>query len=79
MSTSTIATFRTRTRSKAPFALVKVTYGPQSVEQALAGIKPRPQSIKVLGYAHSTGPRVEARAKRLGARIVPIVRGWVEV
>lgn len=53
-----------KTRSKAPYALVRV---------------PREGEPRLLGYAYSKSERVVARAHRLGARILPIVGGRVEI
>lgn len=55
MTTFTTKTVTIKTRSTAPFALVKGEY--------------------LMGYAHSRGPLVIARARRIGATIVPIVDG----
>ena len=53
-----------RTRSRAPLALVR-TY--------------RDGSSAIVGYAHSGSPAVVARARRLSARLRPIIDGKVEV
>jgi hypothetical protein len=67
--------FAAKTRSKHPFALVTFVrsspFGPFGARAVIG--------IKIVGFAASEGKAVQARARRLGAIIVPISGGQVEV
>ena len=65
-------TFTIRTRSTHPFALVRWVR-----EGSYPDV--RVVDLRLVGYAASEGPRVEARARRESAFIVPIVDGRIEV
>lgn len=72
-----------KTRSNAPFALVKRYFGkPEygTVNGKYAVVKPGAfRDAEIVGYAHSRSNAVLARARRLGADILPIVYGKVTV
>jgi len=75
-------TFTVKTRSTAPYALLHVHYHPAVYEPVGSMHKVKeaePYAASLVGYAHSTGPAVVARARKLGARIVPIIAGKAEV
>lgn len=73
-------TFTLRTRSTHPYALVHL-YGPRTTFDKVTGklVPGHVDGIELVGYAASTGPAVAARARRLGARIVPIIDGTITV
>lgn len=76
-------TFTLKTRSKAPYALVKVyftkpEYG--TVDGRYTIVTPAvPTDAEIVGYAHSGNAAVSARCRRLGAKLLSIVDGKVEV
>lgn len=67
-----------KTRSQAKYALVRTEHTKATYA---AGVLTPGEFIdaKIIGYAYSTKHTVELRAKRLGAVILPIVDGKVEV
>lgn len=75
MTTETTTTHTIRTRSTHPFALVGFDRGEPEGPYRIRPIT----GIHLLGYAASEGPAVVKRAKRLGARIVPIADGRISV
>lgn len=72
-----------KTRSGAPFALVKLYFGkPEygTVNGRYAVVTPAPfTGAEIVGYAHSGNAAVTARCRRLGAKLLPIVAGKVTV
>jgi hypothetical protein len=72
-----------KTRSKAPYALVKLyftkpEYG--TVNGRYAVVTPAKfTGAEIVGYAHSGSAAVTARCRRLGAKLLPITGGKVEV
>ena len=76
MATTTITL---KTRSKAPYALVKLRYT-KPVYEGVVKVTPAIfAAAEIVGYAHSGSPAVTARCRRLGAKLLPIVAGMVTV
>lgn len=77
-----MTTYTIKTRSTHPFALVKVLYHPAVYEPVHSMHKVRerePYAAELVGYAASKSAAVMARARRLGAVVLPIVEGKVVV
>ena len=78
-----MTTITLKTRSKAPYALVKLyftkpEYG--TVNGRYAVVVPAEfKNAEIVGYAHSGSAAVSARCRRLGAKLLPIEAGKVEV
>ena len=72
-----------KTRSNAPYALVKLYFSkPEygTVNGRYAMVTPGEfRSAEIVGYAHSGSAAVMARCRRLGAKLVPIFNGKVTV
>jgi hypothetical protein len=67
--TTPTTTVTIKTRSKAVYALVRAYY-------EKGDILPGPfTGAEIVGYAHSASPAVLTRARRLRAKLVPIVDG----
>jgi hypothetical protein len=71
--------FVIRSRSSHPFALVAPIVARKAAFVDGAIVPPVISGARLVGYAASQSPAVKARARRLGARIVPIIDGKVEV
>ena len=76
-----MTTITLKTRSKAPYALVKL-YFTKPVYEGLTTKVVTPSKFtgaEIVGYAHSGSAAVSARCRRLGAKLLPIEAGKVEV
>ena len=72
-----------KTRSGAPFALVKLyftkpEYGTVNGRYAVV-VPAKFRDAEIVGYAHSGSAAVSARCRRLGAKLLPIEGGKVTV
>lgn len=72
-------TYTIKTRTTHPYCLVKVRYAGKATYEAGVYALPAPTGAEIVGYAATAGPKVTARAKRLGAHLVPVVAGAVTV
>jgi hypothetical protein len=71
-----------KTRSKAPYALVKLYFAKGEYVPGPTGLAHKPGAFtgaEIVGYAHSGSAAVSARCRRLGAKLLPIVGGKVTV
>lgn len=68
-----------KTRSKAPYALVKLYFTKPVYEGLVKVTSAKFTGAEIVGYAHSHSAAVSARCRRLGAKLLPIEGGKVTV
>jgi hypothetical protein len=71
----TARTFTIRTRSRHPYALIALDRGEPTGRYGLRPVT----GARIVGYAASRSARVLKRAEGLGAAVMPITDGRVEV
>lgn len=79
---SGVPTIVLKTKTTRPFVLVKARYEKATYDRVARRLIPGAFiRAEIVGYAETDGPKVKARARRLGAHILPVTdyKVYVEV